>query len=334
MTETVSIICVTYNEEKLIARTIESFIRQETNGMQIEILIIDGFSEDGTRDIVNSYTKKFPNIRLIDNPDRKNPYGRNIGLCEAKGNYIALLGAHTIYESNYIRICIDEIKKTNSIGVSGKVITSFESDGSEAQLCELILTSPFGVSGKSFRTIEEGYTSMVNFPVYRRRVIDEIGFYDTALLRNQDNDFNRRIIEKGFKLYCTWKTSCKYFPSDSLKQIFSYANRNGYWNAKSLSVAPKSMMMHHFIPLLFVTAVLLFAADSVVGFFLGSVIPLIIFLLIIFTHLLTGFFFALKIKKFKSARNIFALPFLFFAFHFSYGFGTLKGLFTPMPKKI
>ena len=64
-----SIICPTYNEERYIAQTLESFIQQKHHSFKLEILICDGRSTDRTRDIVNHYAETFPNIRLTLNPE-------------------------------------------------------------------------------------------------------------------------------------------------------------------------------------------------------------------------------------------------------------------------
>ncbi len=325
----VSIVCTTFNEERLIGKTIESFLSQSLGTMNLEIIIVDGMSEDNTRRIVSSYIENFPNIKLIDNQNRKNPFGRNIGVNAAKGNYIALLGAHTVYDSDYIRVCLEEMLRTESIGVSGKVIIAAEGNSTEAQLCELILSNKFGVSGSSFRTVKEGYTSMVNFPVFKKEVFEEVGLYDTSFHRNQDNDFNARVVAKGHKLYNTWKTKCKYYPPHTLKKTFSYAYNNGLWNAKSILEKPETMKIHHYVPFIFVWSLIVLAALTVLlGFLLKSYFPFMLLLFVICLHLTIGFIFSLGIKKNRNLKNIFTLPFLFFAFHFSYGWGTLKGFFT------
>lgn len=327
MNKLVSIVCVTYNEEKLIEKTIESFLSQQLNEFEIEIIIVDGNSEDGTRKIVEGYTNKFSNICLIDNPERKNPFGRNLGVQYANGDYIAILGAHTVYSTDYLKVCLNEMNRTDSIGAGGKVITSINSDSNEAQLCELILTNKFGVSGESFRTVKEGYTSMVNYPVFKKEVFEKVGLYDTKLHRNQDNDFNSRVIAKGYKLYNTWKTACWYYPSDTLSGIFSYAFTNGYWNGISLKRKPQTMKLHHYVPFIFVLVLFLLLAAGSAGMLFKLSLPFKLLSSVILLHLLTGFGFALGINKYRTIKNVLALPFLFFIFHVSYGFGTLKGIF-------
>jgi len=98
-----SIICPTLNEEKYIAQTLDSFMNQQYHSFELEILICDGMSKDDTRNIVAEYANKFPCIRLIDNEKRKTPFAFNAGLQAASGEYVAILGAHTKYEPNYLQ---------------------------------------------------------------------------------------------------------------------------------------------------------------------------------------------------------------------------------------
>ena len=86
-----------------------------------------------------------------------------------------------------------------------------------------------------------------------------LGGYDTKLERNQDNDMNQRLLNAGHKLYCTWKTKCFYRPPANLKSLFKYAYKGGFWNAKSFMVHARSMRLHHLIPFLFTTGIILLA---------------------------------------------------------------------------
>ena len=207
-----SIISPVFNEEKYIQQTIESFLQQEHHSFDIEILLCDGMSTDKTRNIIREYTEKFPNVRLIDNPKRKTPFAFNIGLKEAKGEYVAILGAHSAYDKNYLQACYDDLIATNSVGCSGRVITQSAYSTTQAKLCEWAMLSSFGVSGNSFRVMREGYVHSVNFPVFKKQALLDIGGYNEMLERNQDNDMNQRLIDAGHQLYCTWKTKCFYRP--------------------------------------------------------------------------------------------------------------------------
>jgi glycosyltransferase involved in cell wall biosynthesis len=323
---TLSIICPTYNEEKYISQTIESFINQKTNSFQLEVLICDGMSTDRTRSIVSDYSAKFPNIRLVNNPDRKTPFAFNAGLKEATGEYVAILGAHTKYEEDYLQICYDELVKSASVGCTGRVITKAAFATYEAKVAEWVMLSSFGVSTSSFRAMREGYVYSVNFPVFKKQALLDVGGYDTKLERNQDNDMNQRLLDAGHKLYCTWKTKCYYRPPADLSRLFKYAYRSGFWNAKSFMVHSKSMRIHHLIPFLFTFGILiLILAGFFEVVFFKSFLLYKLLVFIISVHLLTAIAFTIRSLKYDYDGRKIVLPFIFFAFHFSYGWGTLKG---------
>ncbi len=323
---TLSIICPTYNEERYIAQTIESFISQQHTSFDLEILICDGRSTDRTREIVTNYANTFPNIHLVDNPQRKTPFAFNAGLHAASGEYIAILGAHTKYADNYLQVCYDELIASGSVGCTGRVITRAAYDNYEAKLSEWVMLSSFGVSTSSFRSMREGYVNSVNFPVFKKQALVDLGGYDTKLERNQDNDMNQRLLDAGYKLFCTWKTKCHYRPPANLRQLFKYGYRSGFWNAKSVMVHARSMRLHHFIPFVFTTGVLFASFFGLAEClllhtnWLWSVLGIVVSI-----HMLIGMIYAARSLKYEYDGRKIVLPFLFFAFHFSYGWGTLRG---------
>ena len=63
-----SVIVPIYNEEKYIAKCIDSILEQDYPKDDLEVILADGMSTDRTREIVARYTTKYPFIHLIDNP--------------------------------------------------------------------------------------------------------------------------------------------------------------------------------------------------------------------------------------------------------------------------
>jgi glycosyltransferase involved in cell wall biosynthesis len=321
-----SIICPTYNEERYIAQTLESFIAQQYHSFDLEILICDGRSTDRTREIVAEYSKINSNIRIVDNPHRRTPYAFNAGLKAATGDYVAILGAHTKYADNYLQVCYQELISSGSIGCTGRVITKSAEDSLEGKLSEWSMLSSFGVSTSSFRVMKEGYVHSVNFPVFKKQALLDLGGYDTKLERNQDNDMNQRLLDAGHKLFCTWKTKCWYRPPATLNKLYAYGHKSGFWNAKSLMVHARSMRPHHLIPFIFTSAIIACAIGGFAEFvLLQSTYVWYLLLIGIALHLLLGTFFTLLSLKYEKDTRKVILPFIFFAFHFSYGWGTLRG---------
>ena len=74
-----SVICPIYNEAKYIDVCVQSILLQDYPKQQLEVLFVDGMSKDGTRDIVNNYSKQYPFIRLLNNEKRIVPVAMKIG---------------------------------------------------------------------------------------------------------------------------------------------------------------------------------------------------------------------------------------------------------------
>ena len=72
----ISFIVPIRNEVKFISKTIQSILNQKTK-IDFEILIVDGLSIDGTREIIKDFQNNYSNIYLIDNPKRIVPVGFN-----------------------------------------------------------------------------------------------------------------------------------------------------------------------------------------------------------------------------------------------------------------
>ena len=331
---TLSIICPTLNEDKFIEGTVNSFLNQKYSTFDLEILITDGMSIDRTREIVNRLASLHSNIRLLDNQKKKTPFAFNLGLNEAKGEYVAILGAHTEYAPDYLQTCYDELIKTGSVGCTGRIISKAPSESFGALMVQWVMESPFGVSGSSFRTMTEGYTHSVNFAVFQKKALLELGGYDTSMHRNQDNDMNQRLLDAGHKLYCTWKTQCHYYTPASPEKMFQYGYNNGYWNAISMLDRTRSMRLYHFIPFLFVLSLAFsFGVGMLEMVVTHSRYGAQGFELILGLYLIAAVGFSFIAYGQKADLRKMLLPAYFFWFHVSYGWGTLRGLVDRITKR-
>jgi len=125
----ISIIIPCRNEGRYIGKCLDSIIAQdypnphplpppqvgrEGGRGSIEVLVVDGMSEDGTRDIIRSYTQEHSFIRLLDNPKKITPCALNTGIKNAQGEIIMRMDAHTTYEKNYISKCMKYLDEYNA----------------------------------------------------------------------------------------------------------------------------------------------------------------------------------------------------------------------------
>lgn len=323
----VSIVMPVWNEVTAIESAITSALGQTCGDFDMELILVDGGSTDGTPEIVRRIAAYDSRLHIVNNPARRTPVAFNRGIARARGQYICILGAHTEYASDYIATCLSELRRTGAAGCSGRVITVPASDSSEAKLVAMALTSKFGSSSGSFRTQHEGFVDSIPYPLFRAEVLHEVGGYDESLTRNQDNDLNQRVRERGHRLYLTEKTRCWYRAQPSVTALVRYAFRNGFWNAISMRRNRKSMNAHHLVPAFFVVGLLL-AIGARLGYITGFLPPSV-------AHtsaapfaayiVMAGAYSGWKAWRSKSWLPC-LLPQLFLLFHVAYGTGTLWGV--------
>ena len=353
-TPSVSVVIPVRNEAALIKRSLSSVMAQDYLMSQVEVLIVDGMSTDGTRQIVEDIvrtrgrgsggggrghernpapgtgrpTPEVPSlgvlggsIRLLDNPGRIVPKALNLAIREARGRWLVRLDAHSVYPPDYVRRCIETAESTGEDNVGG-VIETLPRDGSlGARLVQALSTSSFGVGGARFRVGgKEGPADTVVFGCFRREVFDEVGLFDERLVRNQDYEFNRRLKAAGKRIWLNPAIKVQYYNQATLGGLFRQAFGTGKWNRWMWYVAPYAFAARHAVPGLFVLCLLVVLGSSFIVY--RSWIALAVVLVPYFVLALVAavqqglrFGFALSLP----------LPALFFAYHASYGLGTLWG---------
>ena len=332
----VSVILATYNEARFIACCLASVLSQHTTSsatgnFEIEVLAVDGMSDDGTRAILHRHAASDSRLRVIDNPSRSTPFAFNLGLQCARGEYVCIFGAHCVYRQDYIAACLGELMARNAAGCGGRVITVPAAETLGARLVAWTMSNSFGSSSKSFRTQLEGPVDTVNYPVLRRELVLAVGGYDEELIRNQDNDLNQRLRAQGHTFWCSWKTQCFYFTKTTVKDLLRYAFKNGYWNVISSRKNSSSMGARHFAPLAFVVCLLLSGLAAASAFSLHSpfdVLALLPLVLLLASHLILGSVAAALVSLRERSLAALCLPAIFLAFHIAYGYGSLTGLLS------
>jgi succinoglycan biosynthesis protein ExoA len=268
----VTTVVATLNEERHIEKTIRGLIDQDLLET-VEILIVDGGSTDNTRRIAEDVAGELHRasranrrLRVVDNPRQRTPYAFNIGIKEARGVYVAILGAHASYPANYLSECLDVVRsQAQAAAASGGIITAPGDGSRQARIVVASMTSPFGSSRKSFRTATAGEADTIPFPVIERRLLNAIGGYDERLLRNQDNDLSARLTDHGVKLLLAPGVQATYFAPRDLRAMVRYAWRNGWWNAKAFALGGKGMRIRHYAPGVMVAGGLVLAGAIVLG---------------------------------------------------------------------
>ncbi len=320
----VSVIIPCRNEEKFIGDCLNSIVKQDYPAEKLEVFVVDGMSEDRTRNIVQLFSAKHKNIRLLENQRKITPVALNIGIEESKGDYILRIDAHSFCQRDYVQKCLEYLEKSRADCVGGVLETLPSGKDFVAKAIAKVLSSPFGVGGSTFRTKRKaGYADTVPFGAYRREVFRKVGLFNEKLARNQDNELNKRITRKGGKIFITPEIKLNFYAPNTFRKFFRKQFQNGAWNIYTERIAPNSLRPRHFIPLFFVLGLL---GSSVVAIFFPA--GRVLFFLLIGIYFLINIIFSLKIAEKDGIEYLAILPLVFFTFHLSYGLGSLWGLTT------
>lgn len=322
----VSVIIPARNEEKFIEKCIESFLTCDYPKELIEVIVVDGMSEDGTRKIVRELSERDIRVLLVNNEKKITPVAMNLGVKASKGEYIFFSGAHSEMRSDYISKCIRHALETGADNVGGIMKTEPRISSTVGIAISKVLSSPLGVGGAKFRT---GVTKPIEvdtvpFGCYKREVFDRIGYFNEKLVRNQDIEFNLRLKRAGGKIILFPDIELTYYARSTCRDLSKNNFENGFWVIAAKKYAEVPYSKRHLVPLMFVLFLLLgFLISLVVTYFLFVYISLLVTYFV--TVIIFSFSHALEAKK---LNLLFAAIVSYLVLHISYGVGSLLGLFS------
>ena len=319
----ISVIIPCRNEENFIGRCLDSILAQDYPKELTEILVVDGMSEDGTRSIIANTINKYPFVKLLDNPHRIVPSALNIGIKAALGRIIIRMDAHNRYEADYISKCVKYMLEYDADNVGGIWVTLPARDTLLAHSIALALAHPFGVGNAHYRigAKEPIYVDTVPFGCYKREVFDKIGLFDEDLVRNQDDEFNLRLIKKGGKILLVPDIVSYYYARDSLSKVARMFYQYGYFKPLVVQKVGGVLTWRQMMPALFVVSL---AGTAILSVFLKPFIWL--FLIVASLYLAANLGASVHAAVRKGLKFFPVLPLVFATLHFSYGIGYLKGI--------
>lgn len=321
----VAVVIPTLNEEKFIARCLDSVISQSYPFADIDVMVVDGGSKDRTKEIVTAYNKKHPNIRLLTNPRRIQSIAFNIGVLNSSAPYIVRLDAHALYKPYYIEGCMKGLEGDPKRGnVGGQWDIQPQNDSLWATTNAILNYSKFGIGGASYRVgAQAGNVDTVPFGSFPRTMIEKIGGMRDDLPRGEDNEFNSRIKKAGYDIYFDPAIECVYYARPTLKASCKQMYANGESIGHLFYVDRESIGLRHLVPLLFVVGIICGVLLSFV--WLPFFFALLAGLCLYFTCDLLASVMAAKEHGWKYLLPLFIM---FFCVHISYGWGTIVGMFT------
>jgi len=329
----ISIVIPCRNERRHIGEFLDSLLRQSFDrNWEVEILVADGMSDDGTREVLRQYMQKAPSVQMIDNPGRIVSMGLNAAIAASTGDVIIRMDAHTVYATDYVRQCVDVLRQTGADNVGGPWIA--RGTGLIGRAIAAAFQSPFCAGGgKSHNPSYEGDADTVYLGCWRRSVFERFGLFDPELVRNQDDELNFRIRRGGGRLFQSPRIQSYYTPRSSLVAVSKQYLQYGFWKVAVMRKHGSVASWRHLVPALFVSSILLglllITLSAAFGWstfalFAGTLLSaeLMLYALACVTA-------SLPYLGSLELPSLLALPGVIAVHHIAYGVGFLMGLLQP-----
>lgn len=325
----VSVIVPCRNEFRHIRAFLDSVLRQELAEIEMEVLVADGMSNDGTRLALCEFKKKFPALRVLDNPEQIVSTGLNRAIREARGEIIIRMDAHTVYAPDYVRSCVAVLKETNADNVGGPALTRAE--GYLAQAIAHAYQSPFARGGVKYRDPQyEGPVDTVPYGCWRKSTLDRIGMFDENLVRSQDYELNMRIASCGGTVWRSPRITSWYWPRASLSGLFWQYFQYGFWKVAVIRKHRGRASWRNLVPALCLLAgtILLFCAAvaCLSGLVLWGKAFFDVWLVLAAIYFAASCTSAFSVAKLEGWSFFFCLPVVFAVYHLSYALGFFMAL--------
>jgi glycosyltransferase involved in cell wall biosynthesis len=326
---TISVVIPMKNEEKHITRCLESVVDQDYPKELIEVMVVDGGSDDNSLGIVKRFVERHPNVKLMGGAGVNCPAAMNIGIRSARGKLVSKIDAHGYVASDFLRMGEKYLYSEKDIKCVGGPISPVAQTiiaGANA----LARSSRFGV-GKGIYSIggEANFVDTVQCGMYEKNIFTQVGLFDEELQFGEDEEINWRIREKGYKIFSTPEIRFFYYPRDSFRKLFKQYYNYGLARVRVIQKHPNFLRIKHVIPTMFVLALLL---SGILGAF--SELFLWVLMAITAAYLTMSLFSSVLISAKEGFKYLGLLPVSFAALHFGYGMGFGYGLIRMWAEKV
>jgi glycosyltransferase involved in cell wall biosynthesis len=319
----VSIVVPCRNEEAYLARCLDSILAGDYPRDQLEVLVVNGGSTDRTAEVLARFAATHPGIVALENPRGTTPAALNLGIRAASGGIIVRMDAHVLYPPDYVRRLVAGLEESGADNVGGVLETVPAEDTPTARAIALGISHRFGVGNSHFRigVDERREVDTVPFGCFRREVFERIGLFDEELIRNQDDEFNFRIITQGGRVLLLPDVCCRYFARRSLDQLARMYYQYGYFKPLVARKVGRVMTVRQLVPALLVAAL---SASAALAIWLPS--ARVVFALVAASYLSLVLVCSAAAIRTHGIRCGAALAAVFPTLHFSYGAGFLLGI--------
>ncbi|HRX19426.1 MAG TPA: glycosyltransferase family 2 protein [Gemmatimonadales bacterium] len=321
-TPRVTVVVPMRNEASSITECLESILANRLPDGDIEVLVFDGESTDGSAEVVRALAARDPRVRLHDNPERLQAAAFNRGLALARGAHLVRMDAHTLYAPDYIAECVRLLEETGAAGVGGVQQPTGRTVIGRA--IAAAVSSRFAAGDAKYRHASAAaWVDTVYLGAWRTDTVRDVGGMNAAWAVNEDYEMNIRLRAAGGRMYLSPTIRSTYFVRGSLAKLARQYFRYGFWKVRTLLAHPLSVRWRQLVAPAFVVSLL--------------VTPLLVHLFGALGAAHLGLYAAANLAASvitaagSSWRHLPVLPVVFFLIHLSWGSGFLLGwLYWPL----
>jgi len=328
----VSIIIPCYNEQSTIRLLLDALLGQTFPREDMEVIIADGMSSDGTRDEITAFQHEHRDldIRIVDNTVRTIPSGLNRAIETSRGEIIVRLDAHSKPYPDYVERCVTAHEENQGDNVGGVWEIQPGTDTWIARSIAVAAAHPLGVGDALYRHARQAAeVDTVPFGSFRRALIDRIGYFDETLLTNEDYEFNARIRKAGGRIWLDPSIRSVYFARSSLVELIKQYWRYGFWKWRMLRRYANTLRWRQALPPLFVSSMIILALIALLYSLAGLVLMGELF---IYFFILTIAGLQVGLQK-RSPYLLIGLPVAISVMHISWGGGFLWSILVTRKDK-
>lgn len=260
----VSVVIPAMNEEATIGRAIAPLLA-DASIQDVEVIVADGRSTDGTREVLRAMAELDPRIRVVNNPKRVTPYGLNAAIAVSRGDIVVRMDGHAEPDPGYLAACLDVLASSGAWNVGGQMRKIGLTPAARA--ASAATTSPFGIGGgPRFHLLTEPTDiDSVWLGCWPRWVFERVGLFDPEMVQDQDEELNQRILDAGGRIRFDPSISAAYLSRASWRRLYRQYFRYGMYKIRGIQKRPTVFRLRHLVPAVLVAVVVGGAVAGLVG---------------------------------------------------------------------
>ncbi len=252
-----SVVLPVLDEARFLPGTLDRLLDQSLDPVRYELLVVDGGSTDGTREIVRRYEASHSQVRLLDNPARRSSAGRNVGWRAARGEFVLFVDGHVYLPGrDLLQDCLRAFEAGRQVlarpqPLDPPGLTPFQRSVALARASWL----GHQAGSQIFNEREGEVDPSSSGAGYSRALLEQLGGYDERFDACEDVEFNERVKARGLMALTSPRFAVKYYPRADLGSLWRQVERYGRGRARLWRKHPATLGVAVPLPTMFFLAV-------------------------------------------------------------------------------